>query len=165
MCQNWLPVGRQIKPKIDKSRKKDPKNTSKTNTSKNIENIRFWEGPGPAESSWDCSENAVLTNSPNHQKVVKIDPKSIYLGAPQDTKITKSAEKWPPEKHLKNKQHTRSQKYRKRLPKGGDFFLSRGICLPPFLLPSTKNYKIHKKHKNIQKYTQKPSKYIKKTSE
>ena len=122
MCQNGFPVGRQIERKIDKSQNKFIKNTPKTNNSKSIKNNGFWEVPGPAEWSWDSSENAVFTNSPNHKKVLNIDPTSIYFGSPEDAKITKSAEKWPPEKQLKNKQHIRCQKYKKRLQKGVVFF-------------------------------------------
>ena len=83
------------------SKKEDPKKAPKISTSKNIENKWFWDSPGPAGSCWDSSESVVFTNSPNHEKVIKIDPKSTHLGAPGDTKITKKAKTWPPGKHLK----------------------------------------------------------------
>ena len=38
----------------------------------------FWASPEPAGSCWDSSESVVFTNSPNHEKVIKMDPKSTY---------------------------------------------------------------------------------------
>ena len=56
-------------------------------------------GPGPTESCRDSSENVVFTNSPNHEKVFKIDSNCIYFGGPGDTKTTKSMKNEPREIH------------------------------------------------------------------
>ena len=91
-------------PKITKNHKKSKKEGAerpcKFDTSKNIKNDRFWEGLGPAESCWDSGESVVFTNSPNHEKVLKNAPKSVYLGGPGDTKITKRRKTWTPTKTM-----------------------------------------------------------------
>ena len=73
-------------------------------------------GPGPTESCRDSSENVVFTNSPNHEKTLKIDSKSIYFGGPWDTKITKSVKKWTKGNTWKNILR-KTQKSRKNKPK------------------------------------------------
>ena len=57
-----------------------------------FENIGFWEALGPAESYRDSGESVVFTNSPNHEKIFKVDSKSIDFGGPGDVKITKNVE-------------------------------------------------------------------------
>ena len=80
--------------KIDKkSGKEGAERPFKFDTSKNIKNNGFWEGLGPAEWCWDSGESVVLTNSPRHKKMLKMAPKSSYLGGPGDTKIRKSVKK------------------------------------------------------------------------
>ena len=70
-------------------------------------------GPGPTESCRDSGENVVFTNSPNHEKALKIDSKSIYFGGPWDTKITKR-EKMNQGKYMKKHTPENTEKSQKQ---------------------------------------------------
>ena len=91
-------------PKITKNHKKSKiegaERPFEFDTSKNTKNKRFREGLGPAESCWDSGESVVFTNSPRHEQMPKMAPKSSYFGGPGDTKIRKNVKKRPPQKQL-----------------------------------------------------------------
>ena len=62
--------------------------------------MRFREALGPAESCWDSGENVVFTNSPHHEKNVKMVSTSIDFGGPGDTRITQIVKKGATARHM-----------------------------------------------------------------
>ena len=64
----WSQRHPQGRPKIlsfaKRSLKWSNKNASGIETWKNIEKVRFLDGPNPSRSCWGCSESAVLTFAP-----------------------------------------------------------------------------------------------------
>ena len=105
-------------PKISGNHKKSQKDGLESalqfSTSKNINNLWFWEALGPAESCRDSSENVVFTNSPNHEKMFKIDSNSMYFGGPGDTKIAKSWKTWANGKYMKKHTLENTEKVQKK---------------------------------------------------